>query len=505
MSAQIEDILRTHPGVRQVAVIKSESPSLDQRVIAYLAPQEGYLDGVRARQQIEDQHTKEWRRVFDRLQKVPGSSAGFNIDGWHSSYTKQPIPVEEMHEWIDTTVEEILSLHPAEVLEIGCGTGLILLRLASVTRRYVGMDFSPASLKSLRNQLPALGASSGSITLLERQADNFDGLDNHSFDTVILNSVVQYLPSLAQLTKVLEGALNAANSLGAIFIGDVRSLSLLDAFATSVELFQAPSSLSVVDLRDRIRRRLNQERELVIAPAYFLEWQRRHPEVSRVEIQPRWGISDNEMTRFRYNVILYVDSREPKRLEPRWLDWTGLTLDTVRDLLRNGTDILAIKRVANARIEKDMAALVTLADFDDSGTAGGLREALSNIPTRGIYPDQLRALAEEFGYNAEISWAACRSDGSFDVLFRRLSACEEATDVSVAWPQPETFNDNLSRYVQDPSRTARRRKLVRELRDLVKAKLPESIVHADFILVNALLLTSDGDIDRTALPALDRN
>ena len=114
--------------------------------------------------------------------------------------------------------------------------------------------------------------------------------------------------------KCLKGRSTRLTRLGAIFIGDVRSLSLLDAFATSVELFQAPSSLSVVDLRDRIRRRLNQERELVIAPAYFLEWQRRHPEVSRVEIQPRWGISDNEMTRFRYNVILYVDSREPRRL-----------------------------------------------------------------------------------------------------------------------------------------------------------------------------------------------
>ena len=505
-SAQIEDVLRTHPGIRQVAVIVSKSSSLDQKVIAYLAPEDSYLGSILVTQQIEDQRIKEWRTVFDRLQRVPGSSAGFNIDGWHSSYTKQPIAEEEMHEWIDSTVVEILSLHPTEVLEIGCGTGLVLLRIASRTKRYVGVDFSPASLKSLRDQLVTLEASSGSVTLLERQADNFNGLDNHSFDTVILNSVVQYLPSLEQLTKVFEGALKAANSPGAIFIGDVRSRTLLENFATSVELFQAPPSLSVADLRKRIRRRLDQERELVIAPEYFLALQRRYQQITRVEIRPKWGNSDNEMTRFRYNVTLFINSREQKPLEPRWLDWSaeGLTPDAMRDLLQSGSEILAIKGVVNARVEKDMAALARLADSDDSATAGDLREALSNTPARGIYPDQLRALAKELDYDADISWAACRSDGSFDVLFRRLSAASKTFGASVAWPQPETVNDDLSLYVYDPSRTARRRMLVRQLRDFAKATLPESMVPTDFIFVNALPLTSDGKIDRNALPASDR-
>ena len=502
-SAQIEDVLRTHPGIRQVAVIVSKSSSLDQKVIAYLAPEDSYLGSILVTQQIEDQRINEWRTVFDRLQRVPGSSAGFNIDGWHSSYTKQPIAEEEMHEWIDSTVEEILSLHPADVLEIGCGTGLLLLRVVSRTKRYVGVDFSPASLKSLRDQLVTLEASSGSVTLLERQADNFNGLDNHSFDTVILNSVVQYLPSLEQLTKVFEGALKAANSPGAIFIGDVRSRTLLENFATSVELFQAPPSLSVADLRKRIRRRLDQERELVIAPEYFLALQRRYRQITRVEIRPKWGNSDNEMTRFRYNVTLFIDFQEQKSLDPRWLDWSveGLTLDAIRDLLQSRREILAIKGVINARIEKDVAALARLADSDDSATAGDLREALSNKPTRGIYPDQLRALAREFDYDAEISWSACRYDGSFDVLFRRLSAGKETTDASVAWPQPDSISGDLSLYIHDPSRIARRRILIRKLRDFARAALPDSMVPSDFILVNALPLTSEGEIDRNALPS----
>jgi SAM-dependent methyltransferase len=168
--------------------------------------------------------------IFDWFQEEEGSSgAGFNTLVWNSSYTRKPVPADEMREWVDTTVEEILSLHPAEILEIGCGAGLLLLRIAPTSKRYVGVDFSASSLKSLRKQMAALNGMSRAVTLLERQADNFENLDDNSFDTIIINSVVQYFPSLELLTRVLEGVLKAAKPGSAIFIGDVRSLPLLDA------------------------------------------------------------------------------------------------------------------------------------------------------------------------------------------------------------------------------------------------------------------------------------
>jgi len=505
---EIEAALKKHPGISQAAVTVLRPASGDQKLVAYLVADKGYFDGVLASEHNEDRRIKEWRTVYELLHKDASSAtAGFDTKGWNSSYTRQPIPDDEMREWIDGTVRDISSLNPAEMFEIGCGTGLLLLRMAPNSKRYVGLDFSHAALESLRKQMVALGETASPVKLLERTADNFTDLDDHSFDTVILNSIVQLFPSLEYLTKVLEGAIKATKPGGAIFIGDVRSLTLLEAFATSVELFQAPPSLSVTDLRKRIRRRLNQERELVIAPGYFLALQRRYPEISRVEIRPKWGKSDNEMIRFRYNVTLFVDSHEHQRIvDPRWFDWTteSLTLGKIRDLLHSGTEMLAIKSVVNARVEKDIEALALLAASDSSLTAGELREALNNTPARGIYPDQLRALAKEFDYDAEISWAACRSDGSFDVLFRRLSAGKETTDASVAWPQPDSISVDLSLHIHDPSRTARRRMLIQQLRDFARATLPESMVPADFMLANALPLTSEGEIDRDALSSPDR-
>ena len=141
--AQIETTLTTHPGVQQAEVSVSMLPSGDQKLVAYVVPDKNYLDSVLAAEQNEDRRISEWRTVFDLFQKDDGSSsAGFNTRGWNSSYTRQPIPADEMLEWIDSTVDQILSLHPAEILEIGCGTGLLLLRIAPVSRRYVGVDFS---------------------------------------------------------------------------------------------------------------------------------------------------------------------------------------------------------------------------------------------------------------------------------------------------------------------------------------------------------------------------
>ena len=85
--------------------------------------------------------------------------------------------------------------------------------------------------------MEALDGKQSAVTLLERPADDFKDLDDNSFDTVIINSVVQYFPSLEYLTKVLDGAIKATKPGGAIFVGDVRSLPLLEAWSASVELF----------------------------------------------------------------------------------------------------------------------------------------------------------------------------------------------------------------------------------------------------------------------------
>jgi hypothetical protein len=107
----------------------------------------------------------------------------------------------------------------------------------------------------------------------------------------------------------------------------------------------------------------------------------------------------------------------------------------------------------------------------------------------------LASIAEDYDYRAEFSLASCRSHGSYDVFLRRLDAGDGSTNTAVAWPHPETIAEDLALHVHDPSQLARRQMLIRQLRDHLKATLPESMLPAELVLVhelsNNMPLTSD--------------
>src|SRR5205085_2282894 len=100
----------------------------------------------------------QWQVVFDKTYQEPGPQQDpmFNISGWNSSYTGLPIPEAEMREWLDHTVDRLRTLCPRRILEIGCGTGLLLFRLAPSCTSYWGTDFSKVAVESLQEKLATL-------------------------------------------------------------------------------------------------------------------------------------------------------------------------------------------------------------------------------------------------------------------------------------------------------------------------------------------------------------
>ena len=54
----------------------------------------------------------------------------------------------------DATVERIRELRPRPILQLGCGTGLLLFRLAPGCEAYTGTDFSPVRLNGRRHRRP---------------------------------------------------------------------------------------------------------------------------------------------------------------------------------------------------------------------------------------------------------------------------------------------------------------------------------------------------------------
>ena len=325
---EIESVLEQHEEVREAVVIAGEDRPGEPRLIAYIVAKrnDGQNHNRHNEAELSTEQVSQWEMVFNENYSQPNIQPDptFNITGWNNSYTGAPITAEEMREWVDHTVERIRSLQPQNVLEIGCGTGLLLFRLAPSCKRYVATDFSPIALDYIQQTLSLRNENLPQLELFKRRADNFDGIAPESFDLVILNSVVQYFPSIDYLLRVIEGAVKVVKPGGSIFVGDVRSLPLLEDFHRAVQLHQAAEPLPDAQLEQRVKRHMAQEEELIIDPAFFTALRKQFSQVGEVIILSKEGRYENEMTQFRFDVVLRMGEPRPQPESNGNLKaWTG--------------------------------------------------------------------------------------------------------------------------------------------------------------------------------------
>jgi amino acid adenylation domain-containing protein len=516
---EVEGVLARHPQVAAAAaamIARQGGGGLDQRpdqrLVAYVVPRPPAAGPAAAGAPGEGggsaaSYVAQWRELYEQTyaQAPPATAGGdatFNVQGWNSSYTGEPIAAAEMREWVETTVGRIAGLGRRRILEVGCGTGLLLLRLAPEAERYRGTDFSAVALAGLRRQLERPERALGRVELEEAAADDWSAVAPGDFDLVVLNSVVQYFPGADYLLRVLRSAVAAltpASGGGTIFVGDVRSLPLLEAFYTSIEMHRAAGSLAVPEMVRRVRRQVAAEEELALDPAFFLALPRHLPGIRQVRLMLHRGRHANELTRFRYDVVLEVGAAAAHGLAPSAaaapaLHWSAdrLTMESLERLLAPppaaiagapspaaiggapspaamaGAPVgvatpgaaaaersafaaappaaLVVAGIPNARLAAEAAALDVLAGREVPGTVADLRaatdrrlSALAADPaSRPLEPETLWRLAERLGYDLDLAWplASGGADGRLEARFHRRGTARSNAFSGVSGERP---------------------------------------------------------------------
>jgi natural product biosynthesis luciferase-like monooxygenase protein len=491
--SEIEGVLARHPSVRQAVVVARASEAGDPRLVAYVVANDNDASAA-----ASSQKASVWQEVWDEAYRAPARETDptFNTSGWLSSYTGEPIAADDMREWVQHTTERIRALGARRVLEIGCGTGLLLFRLAPECERYTGVDFSRAALDHIQAELARHPLPS--VDLVQARADEVE-LGAGAYDAIVVNSVVQYFPNVEYLVRVLERLLPALAPGGAIFVGDVRSQPLLEAFHASVELAAAADELPAADLAALIDKRVRRESELVIDPAFFHAFAATHAGVARARVELKRGRARNELNRFRYDVVLRAaqgDVPEPGELATSELveiAADGATrLEDLRARLEAKPVALRARGLVNARVARELDALARL-EQKTARAAGELRGGGADGDL-GFDPEAVATLHPD--YDVELSWT--RDARRFDATFVRRAAAAGRVAPPGAPPEPPR---PWAAYVHQTAAATSDGELVGELRTFAREKLPDFMVPSHFVMLAAFPLTPNGKIDRKALPA----
>ncbi|MGW1723523.1 non-ribosomal peptide synthase/polyketide synthase [Streptomyces sp. NPDC002306] len=484
---EIETALTQHPRVAQAAVIARDDPSAPgtQRLIGYVVPAE--RSGEEARS-VAREHVGEWQDVYsDEYERI--STALFTEDyaGWDSSYDGQPIPFEEMSEWRERTVARIRELRPRRVLEIGVGSGLLLSRLAPETEAYWATDFAAPVIRKLGEDLRQAPALAAKVELRCRPAHDTDGLPEDYFDTVVINSVIQYFPGIDYLTEVVQGAMRLLRPGGALFVGDVRNLRLARTFHTAVQLARATADADPEAVRKAAGRGLRLEKELLVDPDYFTTLGH------GVDLRTKRGHHHNELSRHRYDAVLYREGAEPFDLtDAPELAWSR---EDLRARLREERPpLLRVTSVPDARTAGELAAQRALDEGRPVGVEGGTadRTGRPDVPGGGADPEELHALGASLGYRVHTTWS--RELGHYEAVFSRADQEPRVTAglYRTGGGEPP--------YANSPTAARDADALVRRVREDLKTRLPDYMVPAAFVTLDRLPMNDNGKLDVRALP-----
>ncbi|MBV7701059.1 amino acid adenylation domain-containing protein, partial [Streptomyces sp. TRM70350] len=497
---EIETALRGHPQISQAAAHVREDRPGERQLVAYVVPR----DGAERDPSDEAEQVGEWHHVYEEVYRDAATAPfGENFAGWGSSYDSRPIPLPQMREWRDATVDRVRALRPRRVLEIGVGSGLILSRLAEECETYWATDFSATAIEALRTQLADRPALRDRVHLRVQPADVTDGLPATHFDTVVINSVVPYFPHAAYLADVIASAMDLLAPGGTLFIGDVRNHRLLRCFAAAVQLHRPDEQRDAAAVRRAVEQDVLLETELLVDPEFFPALRHRIPAVDAVDVRVKRGRHHNELSRHRYDVVLRKRGGPgvPAPRPAATLHW-GRDLDdpaTLEHLLATRPEALRVAGVPNARLAPETAALRLL---DGSGDLTAARRAVRAPATThpAIDPEDLHALAARLGRRAAVTWSADSPDGDLDVLF----SAPGHTGADEHPPVPDVIDDLYSpavttaadpaRFANSPRRSRLTGSLVSSLREYLSDRLPASVVPAAFVVLERLPLTVNGKL-----------
>lgn len=498
---EIETALSSHPLIKQSVVLTKErdtkSPGLNgsneaKYLIAY------YIREFNLKAEDVENFVDMWAATFQsQYSSLDLTLYKQNFIGWDSSYTGAPIEKNEMLEWVQATVDRISELKPKVILEIGCGSGLILFNIMDRCQHYFATDFSKHSIDHINAMVDKLDLHD-KITTANCKADELPYQQiTKKYDTVVMNSIIQYFPTLDYLEKVIMAAIENIQNSGKIFLGDIRDYRLLKCFHYSVQAFKNNKvTKSDIDFFSR------RDKELLISPDYFIYLKTINENISSVEVMPKLGQANHEMNLYRYDAILYIDKNRTRAQNQEEIivddsnftkvlnleEYLAKTLNN-KENKNEKRKVLYIK-YPNRRIIKDYIECQSL--YNNTLDI--------NLDCKILFIDKIMELVHS--KNHKIKFLLDLQD---PLYFNMIIYSDMGNDKERYFNYLPKIQTVRSEFSNNPlfSSLQLSNQFSEELRDYLSHKLPEYMIPEYYIQLEKLPLTVNGKLDKNVLPEPD--
>jgi len=488
---EIEYELNKLPGVSASIVLAEKDIDASGKLLCFYTPDKEVLkqkETIYYQKQIAA-----WKQVYDEEDLTVAENEEFNITGWNDSFTGKPIPAADMQEWLSDIVKVILSDNATHVLEIGCGTGLIYYKLADYIKSYVGVDFSKACIDQIRSRI-ARKERDYPLTLLKvGQAHEVTLEGVEKVDTVVINSVIQYFPGAGYLNEVIGKSVDLLAGKGRIIIGDVRDVRLLKLFKGRLCLDKLSHTQSITEFECHVEKEVAMEEELCFSPDYFFGLKTIYPSITHVEIQWKQCERINEMSLYRYTVVLYVGV-EKEVIHPHWQLWESIENKSaiIGSAEAVGASVIGIKSLPNPRLFEE-SRLTSGLESKLLNTVGDLLRFMgSSKSTQEELVNDLLYAARQHGYQA--SWYISADPLKMDLVLEKGTAdsfiesgyCEEPKE-----GDQELVNIPLFHEISSD--------IEKSIRENLLNKLPGYMIPSEYVPLRNMPLTVNGKRDKKFL------
>jgi amino acid adenylation domain-containing protein len=257
----------------------------------------------------EDDSDDVQQAVWDKV----GLSACDDISagGWASIYTGDWLGRDEISAYVDnvhTKLSPYLT-RTTRVLDIGCGSGLTLSRLAPLVGFYLGADLSRPILDWTERDLARRDWPH--VRLRHCPAHEIDRIDENGFDVVILNRVVEFFAGHNYLRNVLRKAMSRMAERGVVFLGCIWNTAGKEPLVRSLQDFRS------THVGKGYRTKLDHTDGLFLSRDFLEDLRHEFPEIRSVECSAACGPPGGELSDHCFDAVLQVDRSAVPGSSPR--------------------------------------------------------------------------------------------------------------------------------------------------------------------------------------------